>query len=102
ELAGADAGAGFEEKLRFLRQERIIGDSEHDILQVMTDAGSAAAHRGWRPAPEQLETILDSAEAILHRITVMTPRAARLRQSVPPRPPRRSRTGRQQAPRSDG
>jgi len=95
ELAGADAGAGFEEKLRFLSQERIIGDGERDILQVMTDAGSASAHRGWRPNPEQLEAILDSAEAILHRITVMIPRAARLRQSVPPRPPRRSKSQRQ-------
>jgi hypothetical protein len=88
ELAGADAGAGFEEKLRSLREQEMIGAREHDILQVMTDAGSAAAHRGWRPEPEQLETILDSAEAILHRVAVMMDRAARLRESVPPRPRR--------------
>jgi hypothetical protein len=88
ELAGADPGAGFAAKLCSLREGGIIGDHEQKILEVMTDAGTAAAHRGWRPEFEQLATILDSMEAILHRISVISPKAAELQQSVPPRPRR--------------
>lgn len=89
ELAGAEPAAGFEEKLKWLTAEGVISTRDKETLTVMTDAGSAASHRGWQPDPEALDTILDTAEAVLHRVVVMPDHAQRLRQQVPPKPPRR-------------
>ncbi|MBM6577024.1 hypothetical protein KCP91_11615 [Microvirga sp. SRT01] len=91
DLAGADAGADFDTKLRQLRGAGTVGEAELETLRVMTDAGSAAGHRGWRPDPDQLDTILDAAEALLHCVAVQPARTARLRGAVPPRPTRQRR-----------
>ncbi|WP_294331043.1 DUF4145 domain-containing protein [uncultured Sphingomonas sp.] len=93
ELAGADAGGRFDQKLSSLRDRGIIGDDEHATFVVLTDAGSAAVHRGWRPELEQLETALIAAEDFLNRVTIMPGRIATLQQAVPPRPPRPRRGG---------
>ena len=59
----------------------------------MTDAGSAASHRGWRPEFDDLDTILEAAEAVLYRIDVQPAVAARLRAQVPARPSRTPQRG---------
>jgi hypothetical protein len=92
ELAGADPGGRFDQKLSSLLDNGVIGADEHATFVVLTDAGSAAAHRGWTPEPEQLETTLIAAEDFLHRVAVMPPRIATLREAVPRRPPRQRRT----------
>lgn len=89
ELAGAEPGADFGAKLRQLRERGVLGGGETETMRVVTDAGSAAGHRGWRPEPDELDTILDAAEALLHRIAVQPGRTERLRVAVPPRPARR-------------
>ena len=91
ELAGADPASGFEQKLRELTAAGVISVQDRETLTVMTDAGSAASHRGWCPDPEALNTILDAAEAVLHRVAVQPGDAQRLRAVVPARPRRRPR-----------
>ena len=91
ELAGADPAVGFEEKLKFLTAEGVIGAREKETLTIMTDAGSAASHRGWQPDADALDTILDAAEAVLHRAMVLPSNAHRLQQQVPPKPARKPR-----------
>lgn len=94
ELAGADPAAGFAEKLSAITETGVISTSERDTLTIMTDAGSAASHRGWQPSPDALDTILDASEAMLFRVAVQPARAQRLRGAVPQRPvcqPRRPR-----------
>ena len=46
ELAGADAEHGFAQKLASLESQGVISTSEKELLLIITDAGSAAAHRG--------------------------------------------------------
>ncbi|WP_363321726.1 DUF4145 domain-containing protein [Sphingomonas sp.] len=101
ELAGADPGGRFDEKLNSLRDDGVIGADEHATFVVLTDAGSAAVHRGWRPEPEQLETILVAAEDFLNRVAVMPSKIETLRQAVPPRPSRPRRRGRGDARGTD-
>ena len=48
EVLGIDPAITFAEKLDALKDGGWIGDTERDILEVVTDAGNAAAHRGWR------------------------------------------------------
>ena len=47
QLLGVDPAIGFKEKLDSLGADGKIGVHEEEILQVLVDAGSAAAHRGW-------------------------------------------------------
>lgn len=69
ELAGADAAAGFDEKLKSLTAEGVIGVRDKEALTIMTDAGSAASHRGWQPDADALDTILDAAEAVFYIVS---------------------------------
>ena len=89
ELAGADPATGFEEKLKFLTAEGAISARDKETLTIMTDAGSAASHRGWQPDAGALDTILDAAEAVLYRAMVLPRNAHRLQQQVPPKPARK-------------
>lgn len=89
ELLGIDPAIKFEEKLQKLVTDGFIGSTERDALAVMTDAGSASAHRGWRPTEEQLETMLQILEAFLHRNFVLRTDLAELTNAIPAKPRRR-------------
>jgi Domain of unknown function (DUF4145) len=68
EFAGADPELGFAKKLAALETQGDIGSREKENLLIMTDAGSAAAHRGWKPEPEELDSILEATETLLQRV----------------------------------
>lgn len=88
-LLGSDVGT-FAQKLDMLVEKGMIGREDRDLLAVMTDAGNAAAHRGYRPPREHLETILDTIENLLHRKFVLEPAAASVKAAIPQRPRRGS------------
>lgn len=54
EYLGIDPAKTFDEKLDELRHGGWIGETERDILGVVTDAGNAAAHRGWEPDNQEI------------------------------------------------
>jgi hypothetical protein len=68
ELAGADPAFGFAQKLATLEAQKVIAANEKELLLIMTDAGSAAAHRGWKPDLEELDSILAATEGLLQRV----------------------------------
>lgn len=88
EKLGVNANMTFAEKLDELVNLRKIGGEERDALATLTNAGSAAAHRAWRPSVEQLDTMLDTIENFVHRSFFVTRAAAELASQVPARPPR--------------
>jgi hypothetical protein len=47
------------------------------------DAGSAAAHRGWRPNHEELNTMIDVVESFLHRSFIVGDGIKKLKAAVP-------------------
>ncbi len=87
-LVGANEADTFADKLKVLQSAGTISSEEKENLVVLTDAGSAATHRGWRPTTEQLATIFDGTEAFLHRAFVLKPAVKAMKASVPPRPKR--------------
>lgn len=50
-LRVGDPRGGFEGKLKLMVEKGHIGSDEKEILEAITDAGSAAAHRGFAPSP---------------------------------------------------
>ena len=91
ELLGINPAISFQEKLNDLGSRGKISIDEEGILAVLVDAGSAAAHRGWRPEPEALNTMIDVLESFLHRSFVIGDRIAKLKAAVPAKPKRGSR-----------
>ena len=66
-LNGAEEAFGLGEKIGQLRKAGIISEHERQMLSKLTDAGGAAAHRGWKPQPEDLTTLIDGMESFLRR-----------------------------------
>jgi hypothetical protein len=85
ELLGVDQSANFAQKLKALVDMGKISPSERDILDVLTDAGSAAAHRGWKPNVDQLKTLMTIAEQFIHRTFILEAAARELKKKIPQR-----------------
>lgn len=91
ELIGIEANLPFEKKLSALVDTGKISLDERDILEILVDAGSAAAHRGWKPDDKNLNVLVSILESFLHRTFILGQSAKFLRLSVPSRPRRPKR-----------
>jgi hypothetical protein len=85
ELLGVDPKLSFARKLQELLNQGKVSQDEHFTLDVLVNAGSAAAHRGWRPKPEELNTMMDVVEALLHRSFILDDGIKKLKAAIPPR-----------------
>jgi hypothetical protein len=95
ELLGIDSNLTFEKKLDALITSGRIGVLDKDRIETMVDAGSASAHRGWRPSPSDLNTMMDVLEHFVQESFVAPTRkqkldddAAKVNKTVPPKLPK--------------
>jgi hypothetical protein len=89
EVLGIDPAKTFAEKLADLQAGGWIGATEHDILGVITDAGNAAAHRGWSPDPHEVAQLLYAMEVFLQRAFIVGKKALSVKNSIPSKPKRK-------------
>lgn len=75
---------GFEQKLRLLESEGFLSAKNGEILEAALEAGHASAHRGFAPDGEQLSTVMDIVENLLHS-DLLNAEAEALRQATPKR-----------------
>lgn len=87
-VIGADGAHSFPNKIECVFQKGAIGEEEKKLMEMLTDVGSAAAHRAWTPDLEQLSTLFDGLEGFLHRTFVHTPAVTSMNENVPKRPKR--------------
>lgn len=90
ELLEIDPSKSFKQKLTALQAAGKIGQEEQEILDTLTDAGSAAAHRGWKPSAQELDTMMSIIEAFVYRSFILGDAAKRLKEKVPAKPARAS------------
>jgi hypothetical protein len=83
EYLGIEPYKSFDKKLDQLLHEGHIGASEKERLDVLTDAGSAAAHRAWEPDLQQLNTLAKIMEHFLQSI-ILKAEAGTLKLAIPP------------------
>jgi hypothetical protein len=88
ELLGVDPAIRFQEKLDRLGANGKISLDEENTLEVLVNAGSAAAHRGWRPEPQELNTMIEVIESFIHRSFIVGDGIAKLKAAVPAKPTR--------------
>jgi hypothetical protein len=93
ELLGIDSMLRFQDKLNRLRTSGKISTEEEGALQVLVNAGNAAAHGAWRPSREQLKTMMEVLESFLHRSFIVGDGIAKLKAAVPPKPRREKPQG---------
>lgn len=92
EILGIDPTLLFEQKLSALKQEGWIGDTEKEILGIVTDAGNAAAHRGWEPNPAEIAQLLSALEVFLQKSFILGKKALKIKANIPPRPQRKKKS----------
>jgi len=76
----------FDAKLKALREKGVISERNRQVLLTVLDAGSAAAHRGYKPTRDELEVVMDVVENVLQSTHHLTLRAEELRKRIPERP----------------
>uniref|UniRef100_UPI0035CC8624 DUF4145 domain-containing protein n=1 Tax=uncultured Sphingomonas sp. TaxID=158754 RepID=UPI0035CC8624 len=93
ELLDIDTNLTFARKLDELVQAGHIAALDRSRLEALVDAGSASAHRGWRPSAEDVETMTDALEHFIHSAFVapeekkaLDAKVAALKGNVPKRP----------------
>lgn len=91
ELLGIDPAKRFDEKISDLFHAGYIGETEKDHLALATDAGSAAAHRGWKPTDEELSFVLVTVESFLHRVFIQSENVIVLKNAIPQKPSRKKK-----------
>lgn len=75
----------FEERLDKLVDAGHLAPSDKSTLRAALEAGNAAAHRGYNPAVNDLNTVMDIVEHLLQK-HVLQARAKSLEISTPTRP----------------
>jgi hypothetical protein len=91
ELLKIDPSLTFAEKLEQLHTKGHISASEREDLNILTDAGGAAAHRGWKPTLPQLDIVMSIVETFIHRTFILKSEVKRLKSQIPPRKKRKKR-----------
>jgi len=92
ELLGVEPDLTFAKKLDKLVEFGHIGVVDRERLAALVDAGSASAHRGWKPSQEDISIMADVLEHFIHAAIVapedrklLDQKAASIRKRVPER-----------------
>jgi hypothetical protein len=85
---GIDPGYGFEEKVKELEKQGFLGTIDRAVFDSMVEAGSAAAHRGWKPTEDELQMLISALESFIHRSFILPVAVQKIGSNVPTRPPR--------------
>jgi hypothetical protein len=85
QLLGCNPDQSFAEKLKELTSRNKISGEEKQILSTLTDAGGAAAHRGWKPTESDINSLMNALEHFLHRTFVLPHELRRVKENIPPR-----------------
>jgi hypothetical protein len=92
EILGVDPSVSFKTKLDGLVDKGHIGKADRSRIEVLVDAGSASAHRGWKPTPQDLVIMTEILEHFVHdafiapsRKARLDAKAAKMKATVPPR-----------------
>jgi len=79
---------GFEQKLDEMVKQKHLSERQKDSLSIVIDCGSAAAHRGFKPARDLLQQMVAMMEAIIRDHYITGPMLQTLQNTIPPKPPR--------------
>lgn len=71
------------EKVAELKNDGLIGDIEKSQLLIVTNAGSAAAHRAWSPKKVEFKSLLTIIEDFTRRMILKDNNVNKIAESIP-------------------
>lgn len=74
----------FNKKLEWLQALGFLSANQVELIKPAIEAGNAAAHRGYSPSQDGLDTILNLIELLLHQWTLASA-ISKVKDDVPPR-----------------
>jgi len=89
-MLGEDPG-NFTVGMNELVAAKRLTQEERELIDAAFNAGSAAMHRGHRPAEDDVDTAIDIVERVVHA-EVLKKKAKALADATPKRPPRKAKT----------
>ena len=84
-----DVGS-FKEKLTKMEAEGYLSRKNREFVWQATDAGSASAHRGYRPVDADVNRVMDIVENFVQAVYVLPRAADTLQKNTPERAPRKT------------
>ena len=101
ELLGVDPDLGFGKKLNALVERGYIAEAEKVGIEILIDAGSASAHRGWKPRFSEVDALMTTLEDFIYKTIVFPSQkrahAAKLAEIDAKVPKKRRRSGKAKA-----
>ena len=98
EVLEVDPALTFAEKLDALVETKRIREVDRERLETAVEAGNASAHRGWKPEPNDLATMMNILEHFVFDAFVQPNRrkqldedALKVKGITPPKPPRKKK-----------
>jgi hypothetical protein len=76
----------FPKNLQAFQDGGFVSATDREYLATALDAGSATAHRGHLPSLQELDTVIDIVENLLHSVFVLGTPTAKLKARIPIRP----------------
>jgi len=73
---------GFDHKLEKLVKENIIDEEDKEMLKAVIDAGSASAHRSYKPDDDVIGHMMDILETIFFKLLIEPDQKQRLREKA--------------------
>ncbi|MEN4527317.1 DUF4145 domain-containing protein [Pantoea agglomerans] len=74
-----------EQKVKEVFEQGYVSETEREQLAVVTNAGNAAAHRGWTPDESDFESLLRTTEKFIHRVVLRDHRIEAIGALIPKR-----------------
>lgn len=84
-MLGSDKGT-FKHKLDEMVQKGHLTKQQRDNLDIVIDAGSASAHRGFKPPVELLDEMIAVTEGLVRGYYITGPMLNTMKAHIPPRP----------------
>ncbi len=82
----------FKDKINKLETDDYITAAERELVEAVTEAGNASAHRGYKPDKKDLDSVIAILESLLHKFYIaensqksLLAQASALMAKVPPR-----------------
>jgi hypothetical protein len=76
----------FAKGLGALAEKHLISEQDLGIIEAAVDVGHAAAHRGHKATPEDINVVIDIVERLI-QTELLAEQARELKKTTPPRPP---------------
>lgn len=75
----------FKNNINEFQKAGYISSKQKDVLEPVLEAGHAAMHRGYKPEPREVASLMDITESIIETIYINEYRTKNLSKKLPPR-----------------